>query len=83
MRQISERAALVRKRALYAEASCPWYWIVEPDEPAVLVLVLALALALAGRSYTDHARVTGTDTLIVVDPVVVTLSPAALVSARS
>ena len=79
MRQISERAALVRKRALYAEASCPWYWIVEPDEPAVL----ALALALAGRSYTDHARVTGTDTLIVVDPVVVTLSPAALVSARS
>ncbi len=81
MRQISERAALVRKRALYAEASCPWYWIVEPDEPAVLVL--ALALALAGRSYTDHARVTGTDTLIVVDPVVVTLSPAALVSARS
>ncbi len=79
MRQISERADLVRKRALYAEASCPWYWIVEPDEPAVLVL----ALALAGRSYTDHARVTGTDTLIVIDPVVVTLSPAALVSARS
>lgn len=70
-------ADLVRKRALYAEAGCPSYWIVDPGEPSVLVL------ALAGSSYTDRARVSGTDTLAVMDPVTVTLCPASLVSAVS
>lgn len=34
-------ADLVRKRALYAEGGCPYYWIVDPDEPSVTVLVLS------------------------------------------
>lgn len=33
-------ADLVRKRALYAEAGCPNYWIVDPAGPTVTVLRL-------------------------------------------
>ncbi len=66
-------ADLVRKRALYADAGCPSYWIVDPAEPSVLVL------ALDGGLYAERARAVGDETVSLVEPVPVTMRPADLV----
>lgn len=66
-------ADLVRKRALYAEGGCPWYWIVDPGGPSVTVLQLA-----DGR-YVDAGQATGDDVLRVSDPLVLAVTPSALV----
>ncbi|MHB8263891.1 MAG: Uma2 family endonuclease [Acidimicrobiales bacterium] len=65
---------LVRKRALYAEASCPSYWIVDPEEPSLLVL------RLAGKSYVEVAKVTGNERFEVNEPFLMTVCPADLVA---
>ena len=44
---------LVRKRALYAEAGCPGYWIIDPDGPTVTIL------ELEGTEYREAARTAG------------------------
>ena len=65
-------ADLVRKRALYAEAGCPAYWIVDLAEPSIL------ALALSGGAYAEVARVVGDERFETADPFVVSFSPAEL-----
>jgi Uma2 family endonuclease len=49
---------LVRKRDLYARASVPEYWIVDPEAKSITVLVLE------GGHYRTHAQVTGEETLL-------------------
>lgn len=63
---------LVRKRALYAEAGCPNYWIVDPAAPAVLVL------RLEGDRYRETMRIEGSDEVEVTEPFATTLSPREL-----
>jgi Uma2 family endonuclease len=65
---------LIRKRALYAEAGCSWYWIVDPEEPSLLVL------SLAGEGYVEVARVIGNERFEASEPFPVTICPAELVA---
>ena len=65
-------ADLVRKRALYAEAGCPAYWIVDLAEPSILTL------ALSGGAYAEVARVVGDERFETADPFAISFSPAEL-----
>ncbi len=49
----NSRHDLITKRALYARAEVPEYWIVSPEAMTIEVLVLD------GRTYRTHARVGG------------------------
>ena len=66
-------ADLVRKRALYADAGCPSYWIVDPAEPSVLLLTLDEG------QYVERARIVGDETVTLVEPVPTTIRPIDLV----
>ena len=63
---------LVRKRALYAEAGCPCYWIVDPDGPTVALL------ELDGSAYHEAARFAGAKRVITDRPFPVEFAPAQL-----
>lgn len=63
---------LVRKRALYAEAGCPNYWIVDPAGPSITVLQLDQG------AYTEVAVVQGSALLAVDQPFPVRFRPADL-----
>ncbi len=67
-------ADLVRKRALYADAGCPAFWVVDPTGPSVL------AFTLTGGSYVEEMRATGDERLNATLPFPVSFSPADLTS---
>lgn len=60
------------KRARYATAGCPSYWIVDPPEPSVI------AYELAGDAYREVGRATGDEALALRLWFPVTLIPAVL-----
>ncbi len=68
----SHERDLVTKVYEYAGAGLAWYWIVDPDEPAVLVL-----RNVEGR-FERHARAAGHELLAVGQPFHVELRPADL-----
>lgn len=49
---------LVRKRALYAEAGCPCYWIVDPEGPTVTLLEIDGAEYQEASTFAVGERVT-------------------------
>jgi Uma2 family endonuclease len=61
------------KRARYEVARCPSYWVVDPEEPALLVW------ELRDGSYVEVARVAGEASFTASLPYDVTVSPARLV----
>ena len=63
---------LVLKRALYEDSGIPSYWVVDPEEPSLLVLELQ-----DGR-YVEIARAVGEDACAVTAPFPVSVSPASL-----
>lgn len=69
----SRERDLVTKRTEYATADLPWYWIVDPDEPEVVVL-----RNVDGR-FERHAGARGTGELVVAEPFAVRLRPADLI----
>lgn len=64
---------LVRKRRDYLEGGLPWYWIVDPDQPRVVVL------HNVGDRFEPDADVASDDLLELVDPFPVSLRPTDLV----
>lgn len=62
------------KRAKYAEAGVPVYWIVDPDEPSLAVL------RLVSGSYVDEVVVRGDESYTAEWPLLVTVVPGALVA---
>jgi Uma2 family endonuclease len=63
---------LVLKRALYEDSGVPSYWVVDPDEPSLVVW------ELEHGAYVERARVTGDDEAAVSAPFAVKVAPAAL-----
>lgn len=63
------------KRAKYAEARVPWYWIVDPDAASVAIL------ALDGDHYAEHHVVGADERYAVTAPLAVTIAPADLLAA--
>lgn len=63
------------KRAKYAEAGCPHYWIVDPDEPRVR------CWRLDGGDYVEIATGSGEHPLQLSDPFPVSMRPSELVAA--
>ena len=63
---------LLLKRGLYEQSGVGSYWVVDPEEPSVLVL------ELQGGSYVEAGRVVGQDELAVQLPYPVVLQPSAL-----
>lgn len=62
------------KRDRFQEAGCPSYWLVDPDEPSVLVLELQ-----DGR-YVEGGRAVGAESLEVALPYPLTIVPADLLA---
>ena len=65
---------LVLKRALYEDSGVPSYWVVDPDEPSLLVLELE-----DGR-YVERARVAGDEPAAVALPFPASVVPSALLA---
>jgi Uma2 family endonuclease len=63
---------LVLKRALYEDSGVSSYWVVDPEEPSLLVLELQVG------GYVEHARVRGDETATLSRPFEVTLAPSSL-----
>jgi len=63
---------LILKRALYEEAGIESYWVVDPDEPSIVVWMLR------DGTYIEAGRAVGDQSLGVPAPYAVTLVPAAL-----
>jgi Uma2 family endonuclease len=68
----SRERDLIAKRAFYATAGLPWYWLVDLDIPQILVLRNTDAV------FVEHASAVGEETLTVAEPFPVRLTPAAL-----
>ena len=68
----TRRVDLLLKRDRLQEAGCRSYWLVDPDEPSVLVL------ELAGDAYREAACAGGDERVEVAAPYPLTLVPAAL-----
>ena len=69
----SHERDLVTKRHAYADAGCAHYWIVDPDEPAII------AFTLVDRAYQESARARGSVPLAVDEPFAVRVVPNDLV----
>jgi Uma2 family endonuclease len=65
-------ADLIRKRALYAEAGCPCYWIVDPGGPTVTILTLE------NDRYQESTAVEGSTEIVVDRPFPLRIRPADL-----
>lgn len=65
---------LTVKKARYEQAGCPSYWVIDPDEPAVVVW------ELRDGQYAEVARAAGNETVTVTQPFEVTVVPASLVA---
>lgn len=63
---------LLRKRALYAEAGCPNYWIVDPDGPTVNLM------NLEGDSYSESGSHRGSERIVVDRRVELSFNPSDL-----
>jgi Uma2 family endonuclease len=63
------------KRAKFAEAGCPHYWVVDPNEPHVRCWALD-----GGEDYVEIASVSGEQPLQLTEPFSILLRPADLVS---
>lgn len=61
------------KRLAYEAAGVPWYWIIDPREPSILVLEL-----VDGR-YREFGRARDEEALEITAPVALTVVPARLV----
>lgn len=68
----TRRVDLGTKRLAYEAAGVPSYWVLDPDEPSLLVL------ELEGRVYRDVASVFGTDRFDAKKPFPVSVVPSAL-----
>lgn len=68
----SQERDLITTSAEYAAAGLAWYWIVDPEEPAVLVL------RNVDGVFQHHARASGDELLRVDQPFAVALRPADL-----
>jgi Uma2 family endonuclease len=64
---------LVLKRALYAESAVPSYWIIDPDQPSIVVL------ELEGSEYVERGRAVGDESLSIESPFRVEVTPAHLI----
>ena len=69
----TRRIDLGTKRLAFEGAGVPHYWLVDPDEPSIVVL------ELVDGAYREAARAMGTESLEVSSPFAATLVPAALV----
>lgn len=67
---------LTVKKARYEQAGCPSYWVIDPDEPAVVVWELR-----DGR-YDEVTRATSDETVTVDQPFPVALTPDLLAGPR-
>jgi Uma2 family endonuclease len=63
----TRRRDLLGKKSLYAEAGVPSYWIVEPEEPSLIVLTMS------GGDYVETGHVRGNEELTVAEPFPCTL----------
>ena len=68
----SHERDLVTKRHAYAAAGCAHYWIVDPDEPAII------AFTLVDGVFQESARARGSEPLVVDEPFAVRIMPAEL-----
>ena len=60
------------KRALYAAAGCPSYWVIDPDEPSVTVWEMDRG------AYVERVHLVGDEEGAVTAPYAVSLNPARL-----
>lgn len=70
----TRRFDLLLKRDRLQEAGCPSYWLVDPDEPSILVL------ELEDGGYVERGRAAGSEALQVTAPYPVTIVPADLLA---
>lgn len=70
----TRRFDLLLKRDRLQEAGCPSYWLVDPDEPSILVL------ELTDGAYVERGRAAGEEQLTVSAPYALTLVPADLLT---
>ncbi len=63
---------LSEKRRIYAEGGAACYWVVDPDEPSLMVL------RLVGDAYEEKARVSGSEAYYTDRPFPVRVVPAEL-----
>jgi Uma2 family endonuclease len=71
----TRRIDLQRKRAVYAAAAIPSYWIIDPLVPSIVVLQRDDA-----GSYEETTSARGHEVLLVEEPFAVSLTPSLLVS---
>lgn len=64
---------LILKKALYEDSGVTSYWVIDPDEPSLVVW------QLEGGVYVERARVTGDTPAAVTSPFTVQVVPAGLV----
>ena len=69
----TRRVDLTLKRARFEAAGCPSYWVVDPDEPSVIIW------QLRGGEYVEAAHAAGTEQVHVDAPYPLTIRPADLV----
>jgi Uma2 family endonuclease len=68
----TRRVDLTLKRSRFEAAGCPSYWVVDPDEPSIVVW------QLHGEEYVEVARAAGTEQVDVDAPYPLHLRPADL-----
>jgi Uma2 family endonuclease len=69
----TRRVDLALKRSRLEAAGCPSYWVVDPDEPSIIVW------QLHGEEYVEVAHALGTEQIEVDAPYPLTISPADLI----
>ena len=70
----TSRVDRLLKRERLQEAGCPSYWLVDPDEPSILVL------EMRDGGYVEAGRATGSESLTLTAPYAVTVCPAELLA---
>lgn len=67
-----QRDLRLKKRA-YETAGLQWYWVIDPEEPSLMVF------RLEGGRFVQHALVSGEETYACTDPLTVEITPARLI----